>query len=66
MTKCDVKKVPYFVPLVDLGGVVYLVRVCFEAVDKEDELNSGNTNARVSLVIQEGRKISFVDVVSSR
>lgn len=44
---CDVKKVPQFIPLVDLGGVVYLIKVSIEDGEVEESDSSGHNGPRV-------------------
>lgn len=63
--KCDVRQIPHFIPLVDLGGVVYPVRIILEiddvCIDEEVSAENCAFHARVS----DGRRRPYAEVTAS-
>lgn len=63
--KCDVRCIPHFIPLVDLGGVMYLVRIILEVEDGCEAEEVSSVNSGVYARVSEGRRRSYADMVVS-
>lgn len=62
---CDVRFIPHFEPLVDLGGVVYPVRILIDDFDVGEVEQSHDLQASVSVARSEGQRRSYSEVASS-
>lgn len=43
VSNCNVKTIPYFIPLVDIRGVVYPIRILLVVSDCGEELDAGSS-----------------------
>lgn len=57
--RCDIKMIPYFLPFVYLGGVVYLIRILLDMLDSS--LSLGNSVEQSSVLSR--RRRSYAKVV---
>lgn len=58
------KFIPHFVPLVDLGGVVYPVRILLDINDDLGMVVSMTSSHNISASKSEGRTRSYTEVVA--
>lgn len=67
VTKCDIKKTPQFVPLVDLGGVTYPIKILLDDSDSvvPNDDSRGKCSSKETLIDPLERR-SYADVVSSQ
>lgn len=62
VVECDVKKIPQFIPLIDLGSVAYLIRVCIVDGEENESPVSVPSNPNMDEVPPGKRFRSYPDV----
>lgn len=63
---CDVRLIPHFIPLVDLGGVVYPVRLLLDLSESPQHVDTSNEVIRSTSMESSSRVHSFTEVVAGK